>query len=121
MNFRQFLSNNTALRRKLPEEAYAQSSPQKNHLNDPLDWLMPLLTPAKCFQQALWRGRFSWDAELPLLIQEEWKIIMHNTKGFHHSTPRYLFTREAKYKLAVFRNANGIAMPACAYVFTRHT
>ncbi|XGW31610.1 hypothetical protein V3C99_010066 [Haemonchus contortus] len=154
MNLREFLSNDSSLRKQLPQEACAKSTIQKvlgilwnaetDTLNikctlptsevltkrlvarriasiyDPFGWLVPLLTPAKHFQQNLWKRRYEWDAELPSEIIQEWKLIAERTDGFQYSFQRKFLIDGTKNDLAVFVDASDIAISCCAYIFN-HT
>ncbi|KAK6733725.1 hypothetical protein RB195_017468 [Necator americanus] len=85
---------------------------------DPFGWLVPLLTQPKRFQQDLWKQKFAWDTVLPKKIKEEWDTITNNAHGFQQSFSRQFFTKPECGSLAIFADASGIAMSACAYIFT---
>nr|CDJ95673.1 Retrotransposon domain containing protein [Haemonchus contortus] len=84
---------------------------------DPLGWLAPLLTRAKCFQQKLWKHSFAWDENIPQDLYEEWTAIAHSIDGFQGFFPREFLKGGSNYNLAAFADASTIAIAASVYVF----
>ncbi|VDO84702.1 unnamed protein product [Haemonchus placei] len=89
---------------------------------DPMGWLVPLLVPAKKFQQDLWREEFDWDTKLPPEVASRWIEILENQSikinGFQKSLPRRYCTDLSELTLAVFADASEVAIAACAYLFS---
>uniref|UniRef100_A0A7I4XZ14 DUF1758 domain-containing protein n=1 Tax=Haemonchus contortus TaxID=6289 RepID=A0A7I4XZ14_HAECO len=88
---------------------------------DPFGWLVPLITPAKRFQQDLWRQRIQWDTELPSDTRRKWETITNNINGFSRSFPRRFCASSDRLNLAVFADASEIALATCAYLFNSST
>ncbi|KAK6728321.1 hypothetical protein RB195_005764 [Necator americanus] len=84
---------------------------------DPLGWLVPLPTPAKHFQQQLWKQKFAWDTQLPEPVSKQWKSLASNVDNFEVIFPRRFSIDIKQIKLAIFADASDIAMATCAYFF----
>ncbi|VDL83183.1 unnamed protein product, partial [Nippostrongylus brasiliensis] len=84
---------------------------------DPLGWMVPLLTPAKHFQQQLWKQKLEWDTQLPKNLCNDWQNLVDNADGFEHVFPRSFRINVERSKLAVFADASDKAMATCAYLF----
>uniref|UniRef100_A0A7I5ED04 CCHC-type domain-containing protein n=1 Tax=Haemonchus contortus TaxID=6289 RepID=A0A7I5ED04_HAECO len=84
---------------------------------DPLGWLVPLLMPAKKFQQDLWKQRYTWDATLPSPVVAQWNAIVEDINGFQKCFPRRFTDHSAPLSLAVFADASESAIATCAYLF----
>uniref|UniRef100_A0A183GSG0 Integrase catalytic domain-containing protein n=1 Tax=Heligmosomoides polygyrus TaxID=6339 RepID=A0A183GSG0_HELPZ len=83
---------------------------------DPFGWLVPLMTQPKRLQEDLWRHKIAWDEHLPDTLGTQWKNLIHNIDGFHHSVPRQVHAENEDLRLVVFADASAIALAACAYL-----
>ncbi|KAK6763594.1 hypothetical protein RB195_024061 [Necator americanus] len=84
---------------------------------DPLGWLVPLLIPHKCFQQELWLEGYTWDQELSFQLCEQWETMRQNANEFQKTLKREILVK-APTNIAVFADASGHAMAACAYIIS---
>ncbi|KIH59879.1 zinc knuckle, partial [Ancylostoma duodenale] len=100
--------------RKYTKRSIAQ---QIASIYDPLGWLVPLLLPAKLFQQKLWLAKYDWDEELADELCKEWEIITTNMTDFSRYFPRRFYNISNQHPLAVFADASTKAIAACAYIF----
>ena len=84
---------------------------------DPIGWLAPIIVRIKIFYQQLWLIPVSWDDELPLDIQNEWRIMRAELKQIERiSIPRWYQTESDSIELHGFGDASELAYGAVVYI-----
>ncbi|KAK0415379.1 hypothetical protein QR680_011915 [Steinernema hermaphroditum] len=87
---------------------------QAASIYDPMGLLIPLLHPAKRFQQELWLTN-DWDEELNAEQKCEWQRIAGDIQGFKKCIPRRVANVEDTVDIVIFCDANKNTMACCAY------
>lgn len=83
---------------------------------DPIEFLVPLLLPAKIFLQSLWKEGLHWDTPLTAQLHEQWRQISSEISTFYNEVNRRVLSRFNTHRLIVFTDASQYAIAACAYL-----
>ena len=100
---------------------------ESSKIFDPLGLLSPVSVRAKLLMQDLWKGKYTWDSNLPDVITQQWESIANDLNLATEVTlPRYYFTTADETHTAddnilhVFVDASMKSYGAAAYLCNRN-